>query len=74
MGLLSFFKRKPKEEVTETEDVADKQEVTPKRNCEHDCEICNKQIGADRYKKLQGHWFHKKCFKKKQKEAFNGKL
>jgi len=79
MGLKTFLssvfsKPKPIEEeiVEEVQEEVPETDVPQKRNCEYPCELCNKIIGPDRYKKLQGHWFHKKCFKKQQKKVLNG--
>lgn len=75
MGFLSrLFKKK--EEVKEiplekTQEVTNSipEVITEKKFNDNKCEICNKVIGEDRWKKMQGRYFHKSCFKKKSKEV-----
>lgn len=37
--------------------------------CDKECELCLKIIALDRYKKIQGKYYHKKCWKDKVKEV-----
>lgn len=59
-----FSKAKPIKVVEEVN--------SQKRDCKHPCELCGKVIGEDRYKKVQGRWFHKTCYKRQLRKSFNG--
>lgn len=69
MGMFDKLKNIFKKE----EEPKEHPKVDGKRNVERCCDICGEEIGAERYSYQQGHYFHKKCYKKAKKQALAGK-
>jgi hypothetical protein len=74
-----LFKSKEKEQTISSQDIQIEQanpiiEKKELRDIQQPCKVCNKIIGAERYTKKSGVYFHKHCFTTTKRLALNGKL
>lgn len=75
MGFINWLKKKIGKENTsdltndsQSSALPTLPEIKPSRKkIEMLCELCNREIGFERYKKTNGHLFHKNCFKHAQR-------
>jgi hypothetical protein len=77
MSLFSYLKKRKKESDEIEQELLEQEikDLPPEekiRDIKEVCQICNKEIGSERYRKFQGKWYHKKCFKKGLKGVMNG--
>jgi hypothetical protein len=63
----SFFKKK-ENEIQKIDEAV----INDKRFCDEICLICQGRIGLSRYKKVQGKYFHKNCFKREKNKYRDG--
>lgn len=69
MGLFDLFKKKKKEIKQNKKEEVKGEPQDGRVYRENTCELCGEPIGHEQWTKKQGHYFHKKCFKQKEKEV-----
>lgn len=75
MGIKTFFKSLFKSS-TDEEEIKEppKEEIKEKNWDTKVCIYCQKEIGTEKKRYANGKLFHKKCFKKAERDFINGKL
>lgn len=74
MGIIDWIFGKKEEKKPEEVKESQLEDVNQEGYCNELCQICQEIIAMNRWKRIQGKFFHKKCYKMIINKARDGKV